>query len=89
MQNTSNIDRVYTIERLEQLLKSDTLKDRKCKIYLVHGDMTEEELNGLYKHPSIKAYINLAHGEGFGLPMFEAAYHKLPVVARDRDWETI
>ena len=81
MQNTSNIDRTYTIERLEQLLKSDTLKDRKCKIYLVHGDMTEEELNGLYKHPSIKAYINLAHGEGFGLPMFEAAYHKLPVVA--------
>tara|TARA_R100000664_G_C2756732_1_gene144687 strand:+ start:1394 stop:2719 length:1326 start_codon:yes stop_codon:yes gene_type:complete len=81
MQNTSNIDKCYTTERLEKLLKSSTLKDRKCKVYLIHGDMTEEELNGLYKHPSIKAYINLAHGEGFGLPMFEAAYNKIPVVA--------
>jgi glycosyltransferase involved in cell wall biosynthesis len=43
--------------------------------------MTEEEINGLYQHHSVKAFINLAHGEGFGLPMFEAAYHKVPVVA--------
>jgi len=43
--------------------------------------MTEEELSGLYQHHSIKAFINLAHGEGFGLPMFEAAYNKLPVIA--------
>ena len=35
----------------------------------------------LYRHPKIKALINLSHGEGFGLPMFEAAYNELPVVA--------
>jgi glycosyltransferase involved in cell wall biosynthesis len=81
MQNTSNIDRAASIQRIKNLLKSDSLKDRKCKVYLLHGDMTEEEMNGLYQHRSVKGFINLAHGEGFGLPIFEAAYHKVPVVA--------
>jgi GT2 family glycosyltransferase len=43
--------------------------------------MTNEELAGLYSNKQIKAFVNLAHGEGFGLPMFEAAQHKLPVIA--------
>lgn len=81
IRNTSIIDRVMSGKRMESLLKSDRLHDRKCKIYLLHGDMTEEEMNGLYQHNSVKAFINLAHGEGFGLPMFEAAYNKVPVVA--------
>jgi hypothetical protein len=81
LQNTSNIDREYTKEKLANLLGSERLSERRCKIYLIHGDMTEEEINGLYQHHSVKAFINLAHGEGFGLPMFEAAYHKVPVVA--------
>ena len=62
LQNTSTIDRQMTTDRMENLLKSDRLKDRKCKIYLLHGDMTEEEMNGLYQHKSIKGFINLAHG---------------------------
>jgi len=81
IQNTSNIDKEMTKERLKNLLNSEKLKGRKCKVYLVHGDMTEEEMNGLYEHKSIKGFVNIAHGEGFGLPMFEAAYHKVPVIA--------
>ena len=29
---------------------------------------------------SVKGFIKSCHGEGFGLPMFEAAYHKVPVL---------
>ena len=42
--------------------------------------MTQEQLNSLYCHPKIKAYISLTHGEGYGLPLFEAAYNGLPVI---------
>jgi hypothetical protein len=30
-------------------------------------------MTGLYQNEKIKGMINIAHGEGFGLPMFEAA----------------
>jgi len=73
------IDREMTTERLQHLL--DTwCGERKCKIYLLHGELTTEELTWLYQHPSMKAMINLAHGEGYGLPLFEAAYNGLPLV---------
>jgi len=77
--NNSIMDKNHTRRRVKQLVKS--FGDIKCKVYFLHGDMTEEELIGLYRHPKIKALINLAHGEGFGLPMFEAVYNELPVVA--------
>ena len=56
-------------------------EDRKCKIYLLHGDINEKEMHSLYKHPQIKCLISLSHGEGFGLPLFEAAYSGLPIIA--------
>ena len=37
----------------------------------------------LYAHPKIKAYVSLTHGEGYGLPLFEAAYHGIPIIAPD------
>ena len=45
--------------------------------------MTQEELHGLYNHPKMTALINIAHGEGFGLPLFEAACAGLPVITID------
>ena len=54
--------------------------DRKCSVYILHGDMTDEEMHALYKHSNIDAMVLFSHGEGFGLPLFEAAYSGLPVV---------
>jgi len=73
------VDREHSYSRLKQLLEE--YGDRKCNVYLLHGDMTEQEMTGLYQHPKIKALVSLAHGEGFGLPLFEAAYNALPVVS--------
>jgi glycosyltransferase involved in cell wall biosynthesis len=54
---------------------------RKCRVFLIHGNMSDEEMNALYKHPNIHAYTTISHGEGFGLPIFEAACSGLPVIA--------
>jgi hypothetical protein len=48
---------------------------------LLHGDLTEEQMSSLYQHPRIKACVNLAHGEGFGLITFASAFYGLPVLA--------
>ena len=79
--NDSIVDRQNTDRRLQQILSN--YPNRKCKIYLLHGNMTDKEMDSIYKHPKIKAAISATHGEGFGLPLFEAAYNGLPVVAPD------
>jgi glycosyltransferase involved in cell wall biosynthesis len=73
------IDREATLRNLKNITNS--YPERKCKIYLLHGEMTDAEIHSLYKHEKIDAYLSLPHGEGFGLPLFEAAYSGLPVVA--------
>jgi len=77
----SQIDKDF----LEKALKSvlDNFPDRKCKVYFLHGYMNEQELHSLYIHPKIKAMVNFGHGEGYGLPLFEAAYSGLPVITHN------
>lgn len=79
LKNNSIIDRGYALSILKQAIPSNT--EMKCKVYLLHGDMSEKEMHSLYTHPKIKAFVSLTHGEGFGLPLFEAAYSGLPVIA--------
>ena len=76
--DNSEIDKFYVRRMIDNLLSE--YGERKCKIYYLHGDMSEADLHNLYLHPKIKALYNIAHGECFGLPMFEAAYQGLPVV---------
>ena len=77
--NNSQIDRQKMIVQLSAAVHS--VPHRKCKVYLLHGSMEDDEMNSVYTHPDIHAYITATHGEGFGLPIFEAACNGLPVVA--------
>ncbi len=77
----STSDRYATLKQIEKITSS--FPDKKCKVYLLHGDLAEQEIQSLYVRKDIHAYINLAHGEGFGLPLFEAAYNGMPVIATD------
>ena len=77
----SQIDKKYITKAVNDVL--DNFPDRKCKVYLLHGYMNEAEIHSLYVDPKIKALVNFGHGEGFGLPLFEAAYSGLPVITHD------
>ena len=84
--NNSLGDRVVVESNIRDLLSN--FPDRKCKIYLLHGYMKKDEIHSLYVHPKIKALLALTHGEGYGLPIFEAAYCGLPVVSHDWGGQT-
>jgi len=81
---SSGQDSLMDKERLEKTLENiiyPKYKDKKCKIYLIFGYLDQEELGYLYNHEKIKAIVSMTKGEGFGLPLFEAACSGMPVIA--------
>lgn len=74
------LDEINCVSVLTKLI-SETRKGVGPKFYLLHGEMTSAEIVGLYKHPKIKALVSLTRGEGFGLPLLEAAVCGKPVIA--------
>lgn len=72
---------------VENILKQVVAEVRKGpfpKIHIIHGIMSNGEIAGLYRHPSVKALVTATRGEGFGLPILEAAASALPVIATEQ-----
>jgi len=76
----STVDRYITKLRMESIIQQ-VRKGPFPKIYFLHGYLNDKEVASLYKHPKVKGLISLTHGEGFGLPLLEAAACGLPVCA--------
>jgi hypothetical protein len=73
----SILDREETIKKIKQALGKDY---GKVPVYLIHGDLTESEMNGLYEHPKVKAMLNFTKGEGFGRPLLEFSLTGKPIL---------
>jgi len=77
----SIMDREECLEKIKQIKNSFPSDWNLPSIYLLHGSLSDEEMNKLYNHPKVKSFISLTHGEGFGRPLLEATMTGLPVIA--------
>ncbi len=76
----SILDREEVLSKLRQI--RDTVNGKLLpNIYVLHGDLSDDEMNGLYNHPKMKAHVSFTHGEGFGRPLLEASLSEKPVIA--------
>ena len=50
-------------------------------VYLLHGDLADEEMNLLYNHPKVKAMVSFTKAEGYGRPLLEFATTGKPIIA--------
>ena len=76
----SILDREDCLRKMN-IIKSMFPSDWKLpNIYLLHGSLSDVEMNKLYNHPKVKSFVSLTHGEGFGRPMLEASMVGLPVI---------
>lgn len=76
----SLIDKNHTTNIISQVV-AEARKGPFPRVHLLHGEMSDLEVAALYQHPQIKALVALTRGEGYGLPILEAAASGLPVVA--------
>lgn len=75
----TTIDKQMCTEAVNNIVKQYR-KGNFPRINFVHGNMKDEEVNALYAHPKIKMYASATRGEGYGLPLIEAAASGLPIV---------
>ena len=77
----SVMDRHEIISKIESVKNMFPVDWKLPNIYLLHGDLSNEEINSLYNHPKIKCMVSFTHGEGFGRPLLEASVTNLPIIA--------
>jgi|TARA_R100000081_G_scaffold87065_1_gene57229 glycosyltransferase involved in cell wall biosynthesis len=78
--NFSIIDRNSLKKKIDDIKR--TFGNSKLpNVYIVHGDLTDEEMNEMYNHPKVKAHLTFTHGEGFGRPLLEASFSGKPIIA--------
>lgn len=71
-------DRKDIENKLESLFAQ--YEGKRPNVYLLHGDLTDEEMNQLYNHRKVKAMVSFAKGEGFGRPLLEFTTTGKPVI---------
>ena len=74
------MDREETLKKINDIRSSFGTEDLP-NLYLLHGDLDDEDVNNLYNHPKVKAMVSFAKGEGYGRPLAEFCLTKKPVIA--------
>ena len=75
----SYMDKKMLLKRYYQIRK--TVKGKSLpNVYMIHGELSNAEMNELYNHSKIKAMVSLTKGEGFGRPLLEFSLTKKPIM---------
>jgi len=75
----SHMDRAELMRRIEMIQDSIPSEDLPT-VYLVHGELSNTDMNELYNHPKVKTMVCLTRGEGFGRPLLEFSLLNKPII---------
>lgn len=77
--NFSVSDREICLSRIDEIRK--LVGDDVPNVYLIHGELTDIEMNALFNHKKVKGHVSFTHGEGYGHPMLLATLSGKPLLA--------
>ena len=75
------ITNVHELRKRIDMIKGMIDSTNLPNIYILDGDLSDEEMNSLYNHPKVKAHVSFTRGEGFGRPLLEACVSGKPIIA--------
>jgi glycosyltransferase involved in cell wall biosynthesis len=79
--NHSIMDREEILDRIRKI--QGLVDGDLPNVYLIHGELSDDEINELYNHPKVKAHVSFTKGEGYGRPLLEASISQKPVIVSD------
>ena len=77
----SPVDKYRCLDRMREIKHSFGSDVKLPKIYFVHGEFSDEQMNELYNHPKVKSMVSFTKGEGYGRPLLEFSTTGKPVIA--------
>ena len=75
------ITNVHEIRKRIQEIRNTIDSKNLPNVYILDGDLSDEEMNSLYNHPKVKVHVSFTRGEGFGRPLLEACISGKPIIA--------
>ena len=79
MGNHSKVDKYNYEELIKNIQKTFNSKNLP-NVYLLHGELSDEQMNQLYNHPKVKAMVSLTRGESVGRPLLEFSITGKPII---------
>lgn len=76
---SSLLDKDRILKKIDDIRK--TVKGKLPNIYLITGEISDNQMNDLYNNPKVKAMISFTKGEGFGRPLLEFSLTGKPIIA--------
>lgn len=71
---------IAKINDIQEIVRNEGFNGQFPSVYLLNGDLSDEEMISLYNHPKVKAFVSFSHAEGFGLPLLEFTTTGKPII---------
>ena len=77
---SSYVSRDEILNRISKIKKTVNSSDLP-NVYVLSGELSDQEVNELYNHPKVKSMVSFTKGEGFGRPLLEFSLTGKPIIA--------
>ena len=77
----SYFGREEILKKIRKIKNTYTHDTKFPPIYLLNGNLSDQDMNELYNHPKVKCMVSFTKGEGYGRPLAEFGLSKKPIIA--------